>query len=90
MNSKRTIYITSFTLLGILLSTIVHAGVEIPVINLLVADFDRYSLGLTWAQWFWVHHVGSVILGVAGALFGFWQGRYWWRVIYVEKKFGKR
>jgi len=82
VNSKRTIYITSFTVLGILLSTIVHAGVEIPVINLLVADFDRYGLGLTWAQWFWVHHVGTVILWIAGALFGYWQGKHWWRVIY--------
>ena len=86
MNSKRTIYITSFTVLGILLSTIVHAGVEIPVINLLVADFDRYSLGLTWAQWFWVHHVGTVFLGILGTLFGYWQGRHWWQVIYVEGK----
>jgi Sec-independent protein secretion pathway component TatC len=86
VNSKRTIYITSFTLLGILLSTIVHAAIEIPVINLLVADFDRYSLVLSWGQWFLVHHVGTVILWVAGVAFGYWQGKYWWQVIYVEGK----
>lgn len=90
MNITRTVYITAFTILGILLSTIVHAAIEIPIINLLASDFDRFSLGLSWSQWFWVHHVGSIILWVAGLIFGFWQGKYWWKAIYVEKRYGKR
>jgi hypothetical protein len=64
--------------------------IEIVVINLLVKDFERYSLGLFWGQWFLVHHVGAVILLIAGVLFGLWQGQYWWNVVYVKKKFGKR
>ena len=83
---KRTVYIVAFIVLGLLLSTIIHAAIEIPAINLLVSDFDRYSLGLTWSQWFTIHHVGTVILLVAGTLFGYWQGKYWWTAIYEHGK----
>lgn len=86
MNTKRTVYLISFTILGLLLATIVHAIIEIPVINLLVSDFDRYSLGLTWEQWFMIHHAGTVTLWLAGVLFGYWQGKYWWTVIYKHGK----
>lgn len=82
----KSIYIGAFTLLGFLLASILHAVIEIPVINLLVADFDRWSLGLTWEQWFLVHHVGAAILWIAGVLFGYKEGQYWWQVMYVEKK----
>ena len=84
--TKRIIYISLFILLGILLSFLVHAGIEIPVINLLVSDFDKYSLGLTWDQWFLIHSIGTPILLVLGIYFGWRQGIRWWRYWYVDKK----
>ena len=90
MKTKRTVYIAAFIVLGLLLAAILHAAIEIPVINLLVSDFDRYSLGLTWSGWFWVHHIGTVMLSLVGVWFGYTQGKHWWRVIYEEKKYGKR
>jgi hypothetical protein len=89
MNTTRTVYIAAFIILGLLLSTILHAAIEIPVINLLVSDFDRYSLGLTWQEWFWVHHVATILVALAGLWFGYAQGKHWWQVIYVEKRFRK-
>ena len=82
---KKTIYIILFTFLGILVQFVIHALIEVWYINLLIRDFPKYSLGFTWYQWFTIHHVGSIILFVAGALIGFWQGRFWWRRIYEKK-----
>jgi len=83
---KKTIYIILFTFLGILLQLLVHALVEIWYINLLNADFSRYSLGFSWSQWFLIHHVLTVVLLILGALFGFWQGKFWWPRLYERKQ----
>ena len=64
-----------------------HAIIESAVISLLTKDFERFSLGLNWEQWFVVHRVGSVILLSVGVIFGLQQGRLWWRILYVEKHF---
>lgn len=85
--NKRIIYVALFTLLGIMVSFLIHAGIEIPVIFLLLKDFDRYSLGLTWDQWYMIHHVGAIFLFVLGVVGGFLQGRHWWEIIYVQKKY---
>ena len=79
---KRTIYLVLFALLGFLVSTIVHAAIEIPVLHFLTKDFERYGFGLTWGQWYSIHHAGSFFLWTLGILFGYRQGRYWWNVIY--------
>ncbi|PIR57659.1 MAG: hypothetical protein COU71_02915 [Parcubacteria group bacterium CG10_big_fil_rev_8_21_14_0_10_38_31] len=87
--NKRTIYISLFTFLGILISFLIHATIEIPVINLLVSDFNTYSLGLTWGQWYLIHHAVSVILLLLGITLGYLQGKRWWRIIYIEKRYAK-
>ncbi len=84
--NKRTLYIFLFTLLGAMLSLLVHAAIEIPVINLLVEDFEKYGLGLTWQQWYMIHSVGSIALLLLGIIFGYRQGKHWWRVMYIENK----
>jgi hypothetical protein len=86
MAVKKTTYIAAFTALGILLQFVIHGAAEIWYIGLLVGDFSKYGLGFSWEQWFCIHAIFTVILFVAGAAFGFWQGVYWWRVIYVEKR----
>lgn len=79
------LYITAFTILGILLQFLVHAGIEIWYIGLLVTDFATYSLGFTWVQWVMIHDVATVVLCIAGAVFGYWQGGYWWKRIYGNR-----
>lgn len=82
MNMKKTIYITTFTFLGILLQLLIHGLIETWYIGLLITDFSKYSFGFLWPQWFTIHHIGTVVLFVAGFLFGFWQGKFWWHRIY--------
>jgi len=84
--AKKIVYLSLFTFLGILISFLVHAGIEIPIIYLLDANFEKYGLGLTWDDWFSFHYWGSAILFTLGAIAGFWQGIYWWKIIYVEKR----
>ncbi len=85
---KKFFYILSFVFLGVLVSTLVHGGIEIPMINLLIADFGRFGLGLSWESWATIHNVIALILLVLGIALGFQQGMHWWRVIYIEKRFG--
>jgi hypothetical protein len=82
---KKTIYIILFTFLGILLQFLVHAGIEIWYIGLLTGNFSRYGFGLSWSQWFIIHHIATVILFLLGTLFGFLQGKYWWQRIYEKR-----
>ena len=83
---KKIIYISLFTLLGILLQVIIHALVEIWYGSLLISDFARYSFGLSWRQWFLIHRIGTVILTAFGIVFGFWQGKFWWKRIYEGRQ----
>ncbi len=82
MRTKKTIYIISFIFLGILLQFLVHELVEIWYIGLLTKDFSKYGFGISWDNWYIIHHLASVVLLVAGVIFGFWQGKFWWRKIY--------
>ncbi len=82
---KKAIYITAFVALGLLIQFLVHAGVEIWYIGLLLRDFAKYGFGLSWADWWIIHYIGTIVLLAGGALFGFWQGKFWWKKIYEEK-----
>ncbi len=84
---KKVIYILAATVLGSLLSFLIHAAIEIGMISILTRDFVRYGLGLDWPAWFLIHTIFSIILLLAGIIFGYWLGQKWWRIIYVEKKY---
>ena len=85
---KKIIYLTAFTVLGALVGFLVHGIIEIWYINLLLTNFERFSLGFSFPEWFAIHKYFAFITFLGGALLGFWQGRHWWQVIYVEKRYG--
>ena len=82
---KKVIYVILFVVLGIIVSFFVHALIEIPVIVLLVSDFEKWGLGLSWGAWETIHDVGAIILLILGIVYGFRQGKHWWKVIYNDK-----
>ena len=82
---KKKIYIFLFVFLGFLLQLLIHALIETWYIGLLISDFPKYSLGFSWSQWFLIHHAATVVLFIAGVLFGYWQGKFWWKKIYEKK-----
>ncbi len=82
---KRITYLVVCVILGILLSLLVHAGIE--------------ALYLTWATsagkavvWYGgcaLHPMLQFVLVLGGALSGFFLGRFWWRVVYVDRRWAK-
>ena len=82
---KKTIYIICFSFLGALLQLLIHAGIELWYIKMLTLDFQRYSLGFSFGQLVFIHHIATVVLLIAGVLFGFYQGKYWWKRLYENK-----
>ncbi len=82
---KKSFYIFCFVVLGLILQQIVHTVVEIWYIKLLVGDFNKYGFGWTWNTWFMIHHVYSAVLLIAGGLWGYWTGQYFWPKLYDER-----
>lgn len=79
---KKILYIFTFTVLGILVQFLIHSIVEIIYISLLVTKFEIFGLGLTFAAWFTIHNIFTVVLFVLGAGLGYRQGTYWWKRLY--------
>lgn len=87
---KKSVYITTFAVVGILAQFIVHGLVEIWYIDKLLSNFNTFSLGFSWAEWFTIHSIFSVVLFAAGGALGAWQGLYWWPRIYGKNSKRKR
>lgn len=85
---KRIFYITAFAVLGLLLATLVHAAIEIPILSLITGDFARYQESFIWRYWPIIHGVSGAVLWGAGALGGVIAGRRFWQILYVEKRYG--
>jgi hypothetical protein len=87
-NMKRLFYITLVSFLFVLLATILHAAIEIPVLAILTGNMELYGNGWVWRNWPLLHAVFGNILWFGGAVLGYFFGRLWWRILYVEKRYG--
>lgn len=78
---KKAIYLFSAIILGILLSFITHAFIEIGYLrwaesrNMTVIFYNGCAL----------LPLFQVLILLFGAIGGFFLGRFWWRKIYIEK-----
>jgi len=83
---KKIIYLIASTFLGLLLSLIIHAVIEIIYLNWaqgqnrIVPFYRSCSL----------HPLIQITLLVAGIVGGFNLGRFWWRKVYVERVWAKK
>lgn len=85
---RRLFYIFSFMVLGLLLGTLAHAGLEIPALALVTNDFERYGDSFFWRHWGLIHGWGGIVLWAIGLILGFVAGRKFWQILYVEKRYG--
>lgn len=84
---KKTVYITLFTVVGVMTGFFLHMVIEIWYINnLFLPSYETYSFGLSWKGILILHALFTFTLFAGGGFFGFRQGKYWWRVIYIEKR----
>jgi len=79
----------AFTVLGILFQFLIRALIEAGYIALLDFDYVKYSLGLNWSQMMIIQKILTIVLFIGGALFGYMQGVYWWKQLYILKRYRK-
>ena len=72
---KRKIYISLFVLFGLLVAFFMHIVFENIYIYLLISNFELWSFGLSWADWFLIHNFATILLEVIGGVLGFLFGR---------------
>ncbi len=79
---KRVFYILLFTILGGLLSLLLHFVIEIGALALILSDFERYSQSPLWRYWKEIHSTFTLLLGIVGLTVGFLSGRHYWDMLY--------
>ena len=83
MSLKKAIYLFSATILGVLLSFLAHAFIEM--------GYLRWAYKTGYAVTFYggcaLLPALQAALWVLGVVGGFLLGRYWWKIIYVEKRY---
>lgn len=87
---KRKVYIFTFTILGLIVGFLIHAFIELVYLQLLMDDFQKYSLGLSWAVWENIHLNGTfLLLSFGGYFLGYRPGKHFWKALYVDKKYSR-
>ena len=75
--AKHAVYLVSATILGVILSYVVHAIIETWYLN---------SIETGKVTWYWrcsLHPIIQIGLPILGAIGGFFLGRFWWKIIYI-------
>lgn len=83
--AKHVVYIVVTIVLGVFISYLIHAGIE----AIYLAWADSTGRLVHWYGSCALHPVLQVGLVVSGAVGGFFLGKYWWRLVYVERKWAK-
>jgi len=79
--AKKAVYLFLTTVLGLFLSLIVHAAIEIGYISWALNRGRTVPFYGNCA----LPPVLQASLWISGGVGGFFLGRYWWRKIYVER-----
>jgi hypothetical protein len=87
---KKIFYIFSFGFLGLVVSTLIHAVVEIVALQIIFTNPKKYADTVWWQEWDLIHSFGAGLLWWSGLLIGLWLGFYFWRIVYVEGRHWRR
>lgn len=84
--TKRIFYLLASVILGLLLSVLAHALIEI--------NYIAWALKHNYLVRFYGHCALSpllqIMLIVDGATGGFWLGQIWWKRVYITRTWAKR
>jgi len=84
--AKHVTYLCVTMVLGILLSILAHVGLE----AIYLAWAERTGRVVHWYAGCAMHPVFQIALPILGAVGGYFLGRFWWRWVYVERKWAAR
>lgn len=85
---KRYVYIGLFGLLGLLVTTLLHAAIEIPLLVWMQTALEAGETPWLWTEWPLLHRLGGTMLWLGGIGGGVFLGKKFWRILYVEKRYG--
>lgn len=75
--------------LFVLLGDIVYDLLEISYVDsLLTAGGNRYTYGAE--NIFALRPLPEIVFDLMGALVGYYAGKYWWRILYIEDRRHKK
>ena len=83
---KRKIYLGLTMLLGVELMVIIHTLLESWYVSAFIASASR---PVRYGFWFISSYLPpwlSALLLIGGLVGGFFLGRWWWQIVYVEKR----
>jgi len=86
---KKFLYILLFTVFTLLLSLLGHVTLELPILWLITNNFDVYGDSFVWQHWESIHAIGTGLLWFIGLLGGIYGGFRYWRILYIEERYGK-
>ncbi|USN54036.1 MAG: hypothetical protein H6760_02595 [Candidatus Nomurabacteria bacterium] len=79
---KHALYLISATVFGVLLSLLLHLGIEQWYLSW--AEKNGQVIHWTWGCALPPYiQIGLLLLGAIG---GYFLGRWWWRVLYIEQR----
>lgn len=67
-------YMVGWTVLGVLVSFILHFTIEYPLLMLVIYNYDHYATTYLWQNWETLHATGTVLLLILGIIVGIWGG----------------
>lgn len=75
---KQMFYIFACGFLGLIVSTLMHAGIEMVAIQIIFGHPEMYFNTVWWQKWEVIHAYGSGALWVMGFVTGLYLGHKWW------------
>lgn len=76
---KKVIYIIAFGFFGLIVSTLIHAGIELLALDIIFSNPDTYYNTIWWQQWSLIHGAVSAGLWLGGVVTGVYLGTIWWK-----------
>jgi len=89
MNLKKTIYIVLTIILGLILSFLAHAAIEIIYINHLLGKGSLPEPSFLTHQCY-LPSALQIILLLVGTIGGYFLGQKWWHIVYIERRREKK
>lgn len=67
-------FMVGWIVLGVLVSFILHAAIEYPLLMLIINNYDYYANSYLWQNWETLHAIGTATLLLLGIVIGIWGG----------------
>lgn len=75
---KKLLYIVAFSFFGLIVSTIVHAVIELVALQVIFGNPETFANTFWWNEWDLLHGIVSGILWFLGCAFGVYLGFIFW------------